>query len=92
MNKQHTENIQRYIRVKLQRAENYIDNNAPELGLDLLTDIEKDIRKGVQYGLLPNDYSGEAERLVRLRDRADSLIKMDKEITSRLNKNERRVV
>ncbi len=90
MNKQNTKNIQRYIRVKLQRAENYIDNNAPELALDLLADIEKDINKGVRYGLLPNDYKGEAERLVKLRDKADNLIKMDKETTSRLNRNERR--
>ena len=92
MDKQHIENILKYIRIKLQRAENYIDLNAPELALDLLTDIEKDINKGMQTGLLsePKDYRQETKELVRIRDRAASSIRMDLETTSRLNRNERR--
>ena len=94
MDKRHSENIVKYIQGKLQRAENYIDSNAPELALDLVADIEKDINKGVQTGLLsnPEDYRQETKELVRIRDRAASSIRMDSETTSRLNRNERRIV
>jgi len=60
MDKRHTDNIWNFIERKVQKAENQVDNNCPELAAEILENIENDIRIGIQTGLLPDNYYAEA--------------------------------
>ncbi len=92
MDKQHIENIQNFIGRKIQKARNQVENNCPELALKTLGEVEFYTRAATQLGLLSNSFYRSTSKIEGIRVSIDRLRRMDKEVTSRLNKNERRIL